>query len=226
MPTNAMISGPEAHALASNALSRKPRQGRSLASFERMLAATRRLILERGNEDFTLHDVSELGDVSIGSIYLRFESKDRLLHAVLAEEMRRLLNDERQMLDTLCTQCPTLGEFLPLYIDRYSLLRQQSAGFLRTIIQRATIDPLVSGPARETRLTSTRMSVKAIMHFAAEIRGAEPLEKARTASHIVFAAISREFGIGSSPKTGDEQEWAILRRELSSMVLTYLRADD
>ena len=71
-------------AFAVEDVSRKPQQGRSKASLERMLAAGRELMLERGSEEFTLQEVSERGQVSIGSIYLRFESKDNLVRGVIA----------------------------------------------------------------------------------------------------------------------------------------------
>jgi len=217
--------GPETAALASNALSRKPRQGRSLASFERMLSATRQLMLENGSENFTLQDVSDLGAVSIGSIYLRFESKDRLLHAVIADEMNGVLAAEQAMLSGLLKQCATLGEFLPLYLERYSALLEQHSGMLRAVMQRAAIDPAVSGPGKETARRSTLMSVDAIMHYAHEINGADQREKAEAAFQIVFAAIARQFGLGSTPESGDEAVWTIMKREMSKMVLAYLRFD-
>ena len=70
-------------AFAVGDVSRKPQQGRSKASLERMLAAGRELMLDRGSEEFTLQEVSERGQVSIGSIYLRFESKDNLVRGVM-----------------------------------------------------------------------------------------------------------------------------------------------
>ena len=70
-------------------VSRRPQQGRSKASLERMLTAGRALMLERGSEDFTLQDVNQKGNVSIGSIYLRFQSKDNLVRAVIASEDAR-----------------------------------------------------------------------------------------------------------------------------------------
>lgn len=225
MSTIAAQIGPETAALASNALSRKPRQGRSLASYERMLSATRQLMLEHGSENFTLQDVSDLGAVSIGSIYLRFESKDRLLHAVIAEEMRGVIEAEQAMLDGLLGQCPTLGEFLPLYLERYSALLEQKSGMLRAVMQRAAIDDAVSGPGKETGRRSAQMSVAAILHYSSEINGEKPQEKAEAAFHIVFAAIARQFGLGSTPESGDELVWTIMKRELSKMVLAYLRFD-
>jgi AcrR family transcriptional regulator len=225
MSTIAAEIGPETAALASNALSRKPRQGRSLASYDRMLSATRQLMLEHGSENFTLQDVSDLGNVSIGSIYLRFESKDRLLHAVIAEEMSGVIAAEQVMLSGLLKQCTTLGEFLPQYLERYSTLLEQHSRMLRAVMQRAAIDPAVSGPGKETARRSTTMSVDAIMHYASEINGEDPREKAEAAFQIVFAAIARQFGLGSTPESGDEVVWTMMKRELSKMVLAYLRFD-
>ena len=51
--------------LAVDTVSRKPRQGRSKASLERMLSAARTLMIERGHEDFTLQEGSKAGNVSM-----------------------------------------------------------------------------------------------------------------------------------------------------------------
>ena len=141
---------PHTDKLAADAVTRQPRQGRSLASFRRMLDATKALMLERGSEDFTLQDVSERGNVSIGSIYLRFESKDRLLHAVIAEELKQVVEKERDLIAEILAQSSSLTDFLPRYIDGYSNFLASHAQLLGTIMQRAAIDPEVSEPGKET----------------------------------------------------------------------------
>ena len=55
-----------AQPLAVETVSRRPQQGRSKASLERMLEAAKGLMLELGSEDFTLLEVSKRGNVSIG----------------------------------------------------------------------------------------------------------------------------------------------------------------
>jgi len=214
---------PFTDALASTAISRKPRQGRSLASFERMLSATKALMLERGNEEFTLQDVSERGSVSIGSIYLRFESKDRLLHAVIAQELQDVVAGERAMLDAVLAECRTLEPFLKLYIDRYSAFLEAHAQLLRTIMQRAAIDRAVSEPGKETARRSVAMSVEAILSYRGEIAGSQPEKKAHAVFQIIFATVARQFGLGSTPESGDEQVWGIMKDELAKMALAYLR---
>lgn len=213
-------------ALALQALSRKPRQGRSLASFERMLEATKALMIETGGDSFTLQDVSERGQVSIGSIYLRFESKDRLLHAVIAEELQAIIAKERVMIDAVLAETSTLGEFLPLYIARYSAFLEEHAPLLRTIMARAEIDPLVSEPGKETARRSSEMSIAAILTFRDEIKSADPEAKALAVFQIVFATIARQFGLGSTPESSDPYLWGFIKDEIVKMALAYLRHAD
>ncbi|MEZ0244914.1 MAG: TetR/AcrR family transcriptional regulator [Sphingomonas sp.] len=182
-------------ALAESALTRKPRQGRSLASFQRMLEATKSLMLETGGDNFTLQDVSERGNVSIGSIYLRFDSKDRLLHAVIAEELQAIIASEREILDAVLAQSHSLADFLPLYIDRYSGFLEANAPLLRTIMQRASVDPAVSEPGKETARRSAAMSVAAILTFRDEIKAAAAAEKAQAVFLMIFATVARQYGL-------------------------------
>lgn len=213
-------------ALALQALNRKPRQGRSLASFERMLEATKSLMIETGGDSFTLQDVSERGQVSIGSIYLRFESKDRLLHAVIAEELTAILAKERVMIDEVLAETDSLGAFLPLYIARYSAFLEQHAPLLRTIMARAEVDPAVSEPGKETARRSSEMSIAAILTFRDEIKSADPEAKALAVFQIVFATIARQFGLGSTPESSDPYLWGFIKDEISKMALAYLRHAD
>lgn len=213
-------------ALAESALTRKPRQGRSLASFQRMLEATKALMLETGGDNFTLQDVSERGNVSIGSIYLRFDSKDRLLHAVIAEELEAIIASEREILDRVLAQSKSLADFLPLYIDRYSGFLEANAPLLRTIMQRASVDPAVSEPGKETARRSAAMSVEAILTFRDEIKAADAAEKAQAVFLMIFATVARQYGLGSTPESGDPAIWGFMKGELAKMALAYLRHSD
>lgn len=219
-------SSPHTLALAESAVSRKPRQGRSLASFERMLDATKSLMLERGSENFTLQDVSDRGNVSIGSIYLRFESKDRLLHAVIAEELQAIVAAERALIDQVLAESSTLADFLPKYVDRYSGFLANHAQLLRMIMLRASIDEAVSEPGKETAQHSADMSAGAILRFRDEIKSANAELKAHTVFRIIFATLAREFGLGSTAESADDLAWPMVRAELAAVALAYLRYSD
>ncbi len=208
--------------LALSASSRRPRQGRSLASYERMVQATKQLMVETGGDSFTLQDVSERGQVSIGSIYLRFESKDRLLHAVIAQELQAIVASERDMLASIVAQSPRLAEFMPRYIDRYSSFLKENAPLLRTIMQRASVDSAVSEPGKETARRSAALSVDAILSYRAEIRAPDAEERAQAVFQIVFATIARQYGLGSTPESGDPEVWQFMKEQLAKMSLAYL----
>ncbi len=212
--------------LSQAAVIRRPRQGRSLASFERMLAATRELMLDRGSEDFTLQDVSERGNVSIGSIYLRFESKERLLYAVIAQELQSVVEEEAAMVRSVAEKCSNLKQFLATYINEYTAFMGKHAGMLRVIMQRAAIDPLVSAPGKETAYKALAQTTEVMMSYRDEIRSENPRLKAEMTLHLIYAAVARQLGLGATPEAEDADVWVKLRPELAEMAYAYLKHSD
>jgi len=206
-------------------VSRKPQQGRSKASLERMLAAARALMLERGSEEFTLQDVSERGQVSIGSIYLRFESKDNLVRGVIAEALDALAADESAMIAQLGQDCPDLATFVPAYVEGYAEILRRHAPLLRLTMERAASDPLVSAPGKENALRAETQSTQAMLAHASEFGGSDHVVKAQSAYHIMFAILARQLSLGSSGESVHNYDWSSLKRELGRMCLAYLRAE-
>ena len=226
MRTEPSGSTPSLEKLSQAAISRRPRQGRSLASFERMLVATRELMLERGSEEFTLQDVSERGSVSIGSIYLRFESKDRLLYAVISQELEAVVEEEAAMVRSVATKCNNLQDFLAIYIDEYTDFMGKHAGMLRVIMQLAAIDPIVSAPGKETAYKALAQTTDVMMSYREEIRSKNARLKAEMTLHLIYAAVARQLGLGASPEAEDPAVWATLRPELAEMAYAYLKHSD
>lgn len=212
--------------LSDEAVSRKPRQGRSLASFERMLDATRELMLERGSEDFTLQDVSTRGNVSIGSIYLRFESKDRLLYAVIGQELMSVVEKEAAMVEAVAENSGSLKDFLTNYIEAYTTFMSEHALMLRAIMQRAAIDPLVSPCGKEAAHKAFSETANVIMSYEDEIRADNPREKVEATLHMIFASVARQLGLGASPEAEDPKVWKKLRPQLAEMAYAYLTHSD
>lgn len=79
---------------------------------QRLLGAARRLLVSEGYEGFSLRQVAKAAEVSPTAVYLHFENKDALLHALLDEGMGLLhaqlvasgegLSDPHERLDVLC----------------------------------------------------------------------------------------------------------------------------
>lgn len=214
----------EEPALAVETVSRKPQQGRSKASLERMLSAARELMLERGNEDFTLQDVNQRGAVSIGSIYLRFQSKDNLVRAVIARALEELALAEETMVNDVLAQSPTLDEFMPRYVADYAEVLRINAPLLRLAMERASFDPLVSKPGKDHALRATDRGMQAMLHYRADFGGGDHETRANSAYKIVFATLARQLSLGSSGEAAHDYDWDVLKRELGRMCLAYLRA--
>lgn len=215
----------EAPAFAVGDVSRKPQQGRSKASLERMLAAARELMLERGSEEFTLLEVSERGQVSIGSIYLRFESKDNLVRGVIAEALEEIGREESEMLAKLARECKTLADFVPAFVESYAEVLLRHAPLLRLTMERAAADPLVASPGKEQALRAETGSVEAMLAYSGEFGGSDHKVKAQSAYHIIFASLARQLSLGSTGESVHDYDWSVMKRELGRMCLAYLRAE-
>ncbi|MEY2927665.1 MAG: hypothetical protein RL367_2142 [Pseudomonadota bacterium] len=205
--------------------SRIPQQGRSKASLERMLAAAEALMLERGTEDFTLQDVSQKGNVSIGSIYLRFDGKDNLVRAVITQVLERVAGDEDAMLAAVLAESRTLADFVPHYVTRFAEVLKHHAPLLRLTMARAEHDPLVSGPGKASAFRSAATATGALLQFKAEFGGNDPELKANSAYHIIFATLARTLSLGSTGESALETDWARLTAELGRMCLAYFKHD-
>ncbi len=215
----------DAPALAVANVSRKPQQGRSKASLQRMLAAAGELMLERGSEEFTLQDVSERGKVSIGSIYLRFESKDNLVRSVIAEALDALAAEEGALMDRLERDCSSLAEFVPAYVEGYAEILRHHSPLLRLTMERASFDPQVSAPGKANAQRAERLATEAMLAYSHEFGGTDHKLKAQSAYHIIFATLARQLSLGSSGEAVHNYDWSLLKREMARMCLAYLRAD-
>ena len=204
---------------------RRPRQDRSKASLKRMLSAARSLMIERGNEDFTLIEVSKCGNVSIGSIYLRFSNKDNLVRAVIAEAMAGMRRDETVMFERLGESCQTLREFVPQFVTAYAGLLTRHAALLRLAMMRAEHDPLIAEPGKKAALRVLKQAQDAMLRYGDELGSEGRGTRTSTAFYVIFATLARQLRLGSSQESVSDFDWEQLKRELGSMCLAYLTAD-
>lgn len=63
-------------------MAHQPQQARSRATLERVLNAAEALFAERGQIGFTLPEVARRAEVSVGTVYRRFATKEELLMAI------------------------------------------------------------------------------------------------------------------------------------------------
>ncbi|MDC5399231.1 TetR/AcrR family transcriptional regulator [Acinetobacter baumannii] len=71
---------------------KRPRQARSVATFEAILEAAARILETLGFAGFNTNAVAELAGVSMGSLYQYFPSKDALIVELIRRERAKLSN--------------------------------------------------------------------------------------------------------------------------------------
>lgn len=164
-------------AMTSPALSRKePTQQRSRARVERMLAAARDLIAERGSDAMKMGEIAERAGVSIGSLYQFFPDKNAVIRA-LAD---RFTADNRACIDAE----------LAVVSDEKSLLTAFD-GLIDTYYAICLAEPVmrdiwsgtqVDNTLRELELEDSRASAETLAKvWQRLLPGADPAELASTA---------------------------------------------
>lgn len=82
--------------MPAQALRRKPAQARSRARYEKVLAAARALIAEKGSDALKMSEIAERADVPIGSVYQFFPDKSAIIETLAGlymEEVRGVLKE-------------------------------------------------------------------------------------------------------------------------------------
>lgn len=207
-----------------NEASREPQQGRSKASYERMLAAAEKLMVKRGNEDFTLTEVSKAGKVSIGSIYLRFDSKDDLIRAVHARVLARIEYDQDAMLQSVKAGAHTLDEYASQFVEAYAELLKAYSPVLRPIMFRAATDSAISSTGRNFAEKLSAEVRRQMLQFSDEFGREDHTRLAENAFKMIYCTLARYLGLGSSPEAANEGNWEELKEDLAIMCAAFLRA--
>ncbi|GFM29843.1 TetR/AcrR family transcriptional regulator [Novosphingobium sp. PY1] len=211
------------HALsASQTESRQPMQPRSQASLDRMLTAARKLMIERGGEDFTLQEVSNIGKVSTGSIYHRFAGKDELVRAVIERELAVMADDENRAFAEALNNSANLDAYIPAYVRAFSDILRKNSLMLRLAMRRATVDHEVSHSGNRRHRESTESLACDLSRFRGEISG-DADTKAAMAFHIAFSTLVRQLSLESIDPAANHSDWSMMLHELSEMILAYLK---
>ena len=73
---------------------RAPKQTRSREALERVIETATSLLDEVGLEGFAIHEISRRSNVSIGSIYARFASREDLLRVVQVRDSKKFTKNK------------------------------------------------------------------------------------------------------------------------------------
>jgi AcrR family transcriptional regulator len=205
----------------SEPLIRPPQQRRSQESLERVLQAGFELLRERGFEGFTLQEVSQRANVSIGSIYARVPSREALIMAVYE---RAMLWTEEQAgpLEQAAHRPGTTREQIEAIAAEAASQVLTHGDVLRVFMRQAPLEPWIMERAAVKSQATCEVFTGAVLEHRDEIRHDDPELAADIAWRLVYNTTARRITHGptfeSERQVSDEQ----LAHELARAVTDYL----
>lgn len=148
---------------------REPKQSRSRASLERLLRAAADLLIEKGYAEFTLQEVSKRANVSIGSIYNRFNSKENLIRQVQRNELEALEVDSAVAINMIRRQNLKLRQLVPAVIRQYGDILRKYQGILRPLMEISVVDEVVREIGKQHAWQNTEDFLKLLLECKDEI---------------------------------------------------------
>lgn len=209
------------------AIGRPPRQARSRARMERVLQATLALLEEKEFDDIQMAEIAARANVSVGTIYTRFPSKDGLLAYVAGI---RVAGEADEKVEELLSASRAGND------SRRAFLRDYFIGVLKvfrkhrrvlaplSLMIRSGRDPELNRMMRRSNERIHARVCSAILHGNNDITHEHP----RTAANLTLvwvAAALRERGLFDEPLSAlaniEDDEFA---DELARCVVAYLRS--
>jgi AcrR family transcriptional regulator len=201
---------------------RQPRQTRSHASFERMLAAAEKMMAARGDDDFALNDVAKAGKVSIGSIYNRFPSKDALIQAVQQRVSLRIQERQRSLITRIALDTDNLPDFIARLVDEFAECLREFAPIMRPMMQRATRDAVIAKLGKDSHGMVLADVTKATMRYRKDIPHPDPERAVQAAFNMVYATVARALSLGSTEESAAGGSWKPLKEDMAHMFTAFL----
>lgn len=169
---------------------RPPRQGRSKASLDRVLAAGAEVLIEGGYPAFTISEIARRAGASTGLIYARFEHKAALFEAVLVREMTRMVNEENAELEALADRhVPTRG-LVEGIVRILADVAHREAPLTQAFMERTTVEPGLIAHVKRLRTAPRRISAL-LVERRADLDHDDPERAADMAFWIATSALER-----------------------------------
>jgi len=204
-----------------------PKQDRSARTLSRLLDAAEAVIAERGLAGLSIPEIVRRADSSVGGFYARFADKNQLLRALeerfFLEVSARLdaLADARRWRDASPV---ALVEAAVTELVAVTLAR---APMIRVFLYRAVQDPDVREHGLRFQRRVTERIAPLLLARTGAVRHPDPPLAVDLAVQLAFGLMQQHVLLEGLHAAGRRLREADLRRELTTLVLTYVGiADD
>jgi AcrR family transcriptional regulator len=199
---------------------RQPKQKRSQASLERVLVASIELLEEKGFDAFTIQDVSQRADVSVGAIYARFGSKQSLVRAVQRHAMELELNPEHVSFENHDGR--PAREVVTAAVRSIAEMFHASEDLVRAFMHLGAVDGEISKRASDHSKILARRFTDAILVRRGEITHGDPDKAVDVAFRMAFSTFARRVMSGPTHESDRLISWDELADEVGVACAAYL----
>ena len=202
-----------------------PRQKRSRESLERLLDAAEERLSVVGIESFTVADVVNDADLSVGAFYARFPDKTALLHAVQARFHDRIEPALHEEMRGCGSTAKSLAEALHCLVDILVRHLTSTHELSRAFMMSSVFDPVMR--ARGERVNRERREVFAavLMAHKDEIGHADPMVAIEMAYGLYAAVVRGTLVFGEQHELYNDMSNQTIVAEVKRAIILYLHGD-
>jgi AcrR family transcriptional regulator len=204
---------------------RAPKQTRSREALERVIETATSLLDEVGLEGFAIHEISRRSNVSIGSIYARFASREDLLRVVQVRVLEEIHKEQIEITDESHWNGLTLQATLRGFIHEYALSLERHAVALRSFMSLASSDPVIAKMGKSAYGELEARVHQLLLNHRKEIRHPDPQFAVELCFRIAYSALARHLGLGTESDAAHEGDWNEMIEAVGDMCVAYLLSD-
>lgn len=196
------------------------KQQRSQRSLAVILDAAEAVLAREGWDAFTMNAVAAESGVSIGGIYRRFPNKEHLLRALKDKVLTRADVRQREIAQH---RAPNLVSAVEYYVNRRVEALRGYAPILRRILNAQPQDPVMEERGRQSVELAHKTFRSAITPHRDEVKHPDPDLAIDIAFYTLNGAVLRKMMSKPSDASLEHVDWDVLQREMSVVLLSYLR---
>lgn len=198
-----------------------PKQQRSRESYERVLAATRRLLTEEKGADFTLADVSRESGVSIGGIYGRFENRMALILEVQLRTNEAMLEECAAGIAQASAAAQGGRDLMRRLVVEIAESLRRHRDIIKAIVDASLADAQIAQEGLHIYGRQLELFQAALLARRDEIAHPQPEQAIEFCFLSIYEIVASHFGFGRR-KSAEDAQWAQLLARLQHLCVAYL----